>query len=1307
MRILRGLLVPLLVISVISTFTPSASFATPSTTQPEKKCKPKRGDCPPGSNSDFGILSTANTIFNDRLGIMTNTEGKFAIGAFPDKTTGGVTAASWDLSYRWPNGGSTSATTIRVDGTDYIFGATDEGGTMLGVPAKVDARTHRTVWQIDGIEVTQTLQIGLNPHTGQKDTAIIAYTLRNNNLLPKTVGTRVMIDTEINQRDGFPFRVPGAGIITHETDFTGASVPDVVLAAATSMTDTQVTASTLKGSGATTPDRLVLGHWGRLSNNRFDFTVDPATPLTDDSAYAVYWNPKLLAAGESRTFVTLYGLGQATVNKTAPLALSVRGPAALGRVWNDYTPNPFDITATISNTGTTTTNGTQLTLTLPPQLTLAGGTATQTIGALPAGQERQVSWKVRATLQHTPASLSYSVAASATGVAAKSVSRTLALPDLDATGTGPFAVQAGQYRYNPRLHKDVIEICKQTDWSLPPPASCTDAGKAPIDIWANVFWPKDLTKGPYPLLVFLHGNHSTCGRLLSTGVRVDDSPEYTVFGTCTGTSNIITPNHKGYDYLGQKLASWGYIVVSINANRTITGANNAYPPTDAFGVDGGVIRSRGRLVLKHLQLWHQWNTTGVSDASFGTTIAADTTFKGSIFKGKVDLGNVGLMGHSRGGQGVRSAYVQYQPATSPWRAASKVPNVSIKGVFEVAPTDFTRAGVLPPYETIGTAWNVLLPMCDGDVMDLQGVQPFDRMLPQTGEEPATQKSSYAVWGANHNYYNTEWQTSDSDGCVGTGNTALFTPGATLGSPTQRQTGLASMMAFFRANVGIDPNSTYNLNFNPLATLPPVVTSVTRVDRGYSVTPNATISPVLEDFSKAAGTNTASVPNDSANITINHDLIATQDGDLDGDGINDGPFMHHDETQRVGVISWTSAAAGNFFQTNWQAAGSGRDIADYATLDFRIARQLSALNSSAATNFSIRLAHGDGSLSDPVQLSPYASLNGPVGVPLSSSFNLQHTLLQSVRIPLKDFASAKLNQVRGVRFTFDGTATGAIYVANMVFSRQFEPTPFSRQFVPTGATPFSVETEQVAQPAPQIAAEIEVYSPNGFPIRDAMPVLRIGDNEFTYSRYKDTSLKTLVFGLTAEEFAATTNGEPITLLYGPYPGSQQWIFGPLNKNNRRFPEQLRPTQQAARDLLASLRPQAATAQEQNQIDAALQRLDRTLAPGAWRDTAHLAPSSADQVFDEAQQIVTSLQGLMQSNSSTIPAPVLRNFIRTRVVHVLRGLAAQSIDEATAGQQGLDQARAALARGDDAALNDQFVSAVQHYRSAWRQAQRATP
>ena len=54
----------------------------------------------------------------------------------------------------------------------------------------------------------------------------------------------------------------------------------------------------------------------------------------------------------------------------------------------------------------------------------------------------------------------------------------------------------------------------------------------------------------------------------------------------------------------------------------------------------------------------------------------------------------------------------------------------------------------------GTAWTVLLPMCDGDVSDLEGVRPFDRMMAIRSESPATPKSTFTVWGTNHNFYNT-------------------------------------------------------------------------------------------------------------------------------------------------------------------------------------------------------------------------------------------------------------------------------------------------------------------------------------------------------------------------------------------------------------------------------------------------------------------------------------------------------------------------------------------------------------------------
>ncbi len=144
--------------------------------------------------------------------------------------------------------------------------------------------------------------------------------------------------------------------------------------------------------------------------------------------------------------------------------------------------------------------------------------------------------------------------------------------------------------------------------------------------------------------------------------------------------------------------------------------------------------------------------------------------------GKIDFSNVGLMGHSRGGEGVRAAYNLYRDPNIDSRGTfiawpTKVPGMNIKGIFEIAPTDTfvptSPMGGARYLNADGTAWNVLLPMCDGDVLNLEGIRAFDRLMAYTGnnigipaDTPATQKSTYAVWGANHNSYNTEWQGKD-------------------------------------------------------------------------------------------------------------------------------------------------------------------------------------------------------------------------------------------------------------------------------------------------------------------------------------------------------------------------------------------------------------------------------------------------------------------------------------------------------------------------------------------------------------------
>jgi hypothetical protein len=145
------------------------------------------------------------------------------------------------------------------------------------------------------------LQIVSNSQTGEEDVVRISYTITNTGTASHTAGMRVMLDTEINYNDGAPFRVPGVGIISKEREFTGTNVPDTFQAFFAVDDSDKVAAATLKSSGATAPDRLILGRWPGLRSTRYDYMIDPNASITSDSAYAVYWNPATLAPGESRT----------------------------------------------------------------------------------------------------------------------------------------------------------------------------------------------------------------------------------------------------------------------------------------------------------------------------------------------------------------------------------------------------------------------------------------------------------------------------------------------------------------------------------------------------------------------------------------------------------------------------------------------------------------------------------------------------------------------------------------------------------------------------------------------------------------------------------------------------------------------------------------------------------------------------------------------------------------------------------------------------------------------------------------------
>ena len=138
------------------------------------------------------------------------------------------------------------------------------------------------------------------------------------------------------------------------------------------------------------------------------------------------------------------------------------------------------------------------------------------------------------------------------------------------SGSHPPDIRSGsrrffQYLYQVRaLNPDTIG----QDVSLPP--LVIPEFPEPVEVLGEVISPiGDI--GPMPLVLFLHGRHSTCYRGGPDGVASGDWP-------CPAGWRPV-PSQTGYRYMTEILASQGYLTVSIAAN----GIN----AQDGLFMDGG------------------------------------------------------------------------------------------------------------------------------------------------------------------------------------------------------------------------------------------------------------------------------------------------------------------------------------------------------------------------------------------------------------------------------------------------------------------------------------------------------------------------------------------------------------------------------------------------------------------------------------------------------------------------------------------------------------------------------------------------
>ncbi|MFD3453085.1 Ig-like domain repeat protein [Streptomyces sp. NPDC058691] len=543
--------------------------------------------------------------------------------------------------------------------------------------------------------------------------------------------------------------------------------------------------------------------------------------------------------------------------------------------------------------------------------------------------------------------------------------------------------------------------------------------------------------GTHPLVVFVHGRHSSCYNLTTLrGASGWPCP--------AGTSPILS--YAGYDGAGEALAADGYTVVSISANAINANDNQLSP-------DDGAI-TRGQLVLDTLTMLkkaNQGEPVSYHDAATDQDVTLDqaltagqathpaATLTASQLVGTMDFSKIGLMGHSRGGEGVVTAGTLNAGLADPW---------NIKSVFALAPIDFTRA-TLPDVVT-----TTLLPYCDGDVSDQQGQHFYADSRGNTFSDDV-QRSDIWVMGTDHNFYNTSWTppypggsddwSNANDPVCGTSATALASgKNIRLTAEQQNQVGAAYISGFFELTLG--GQTQYQGMFDGTQQEPPSVAGFADVrtvaeqpsSLRKDITSFKSTSPLIGTTAGATATVCANkygrtVPEPlpyctNPGSTLTNQQVPYWTPASFAPNVPLNPMTHLTWTATTGALGVTIPAA-------------QQNVSGYEEMTVNMSP-----DESVTTGTDMTLSVTDSSGHTWSDLVSDLNTWGVTRMPASPSTNLGKIVLQQVHVPTETLATAGLDLKHIAKVTFtaavgvDAVTTGGVYLSDLGFDNQGVGTP---------------------------------------------------------------------------------------------------------------------------------------------------------------------------------------------------------------------------------------------------------------------------
>ncbi len=275
------------------------------------------------------------------------------------------------LNYRGGEG-DTSFATLRINGKNYIYGNTKNGGKFLTKPY-AEADKIISTWTQDNICVTQTLTVLTDSQDEKLGAVRIEYTVWNTNDVSMgdegavNVGARLVLDTQLGAQDYgvyemAPTKENGTYIqYTRETEFEQKDIA-AHFRALDNNYQPRIAAYGYPDDSGIKPDRMVFGHWYPMAQNLWDYELfgdsfvdtDAVKYKTADSAVAMYWNEAALAADEKRTYSYYYGIQSnedVGENDTVKLSVSMdKDYLVLNDENTGYVDDTINLQVMVSNT---------------------------------------------------------------------------------------------------------------------------------------------------------------------------------------------------------------------------------------------------------------------------------------------------------------------------------------------------------------------------------------------------------------------------------------------------------------------------------------------------------------------------------------------------------------------------------------------------------------------------------------------------------------------------------------------------------------------------------------------------------------------------------------------------------------------------------------------------------------------------------------------------------------------------------------------------------------------------------------------